>query len=496
MRTDNQNRRNASIRKTQHIPQQASEPCPSDSLQTSREERYLTELSRLKSQIADISSEREAACRKVKQLKRSLSAAKHRLRAAEEHLESCRSPLQASSSGGRLCWSWSRTVTTATVFLLLGVLASAITLRNAQSTVQAPRQPSVHVDETLNAAADDVVEPVEKDSDAENVDKDSDKDKKPPQTKKRKTRFASARSIEHRQWGPPLLLPTNKAGRTRHLFDPLVKAQQIDLLRLGFDIGEADGFKGSRTKQALNEFHSLYLSGGGLQEALSTAELATLIKSYAKLASNDAQRFHVDRGVVAAIRLSSVRTGVDFSYLMELAAAESNFNPVSKAGASSAVGLYQFTHDTWLNTVKMHGEKYGLGDYVAQIEFYVTRSGYQRPMVQDKRVYQHLLDLRMNPRVSAMMAAETVKDSLRRLTFSFDRQPARTDLYLSHFLGYDGAISFLRALDENPDAFAVELFPAAAKSNRNIFHPKVCEPRTVNEVYELFDRKFNTSRYE
>ena len=116
-------------------------------------------------------------------------------------------------------------------------------------------------------------------------------------------------------------------------------------------------------------------------------------------------------------------------------------------------------------------------------------------MVGNKALYQHLLDLRNNPRVSAMMAAETVRDNLRRLTFSFDRKPERTDLYLTHFLGQDGAISFLKALEENPDAFGVELFPAAAKSNQNIFHPKVCEPRTVNEIYQLFGRKFNTSRY-
>ena len=181
---------------------------------------------------------------------------------------------------------------------------------------------------------------------------------------------------------------------------------------------------------------------------------------------------------------------------MELAAAESNFNPVSKAVGSSATGLYQFTHDTWLNTVKTHGDKYGLGDYAAQIEYYVTRAGYQRPMVRDEAVYQHLLDLRLNPRVSAMMAAETVRDSSQRLAFSFDREPARTDLYLMHFLGYDGAISFLQALDEKPDTFAKEMFPAAAKSNKDIFHPRICEPRTVNEVYKLFEQKFNTSLYD
>ena len=166
------------------------------------------------------------------------------------------------------------------------------------------------------------------------------------------------------------------------------------------------------------------------------------------------------------------------------------------AATSSAMGLYQFTHDTWLNTLKSHGHKYGLKAYVKQIEFYVDRQGNQRPMVRDTNEYQHLMDLRKNPRISAMMVSESIKDNLQTLNFSFSRDPVKTDLYLTHFLGTKGAISFLKAMAENPDVFAVDMFPMAAKSNRDIFHPKTCKPRTVNEVYELFGRKFNTSRYD
>ena len=492
MRTDKHQWQNAPITRTPHTPDMVGQGCQASSTLThTGEDRQRAELSNLQEQIADIASERDAACRQVELLKISLANAKSRLQAAERHVDSCQSSLQSGATAGRFCWSLNRTVTTAAVFLLLGLVASATTFRNAQSTVQGASQ-SIVPGDALSTTATAAVDSVDEAADS----KSNEKKKSPPQTKKRKTRFVRAEPTVHRQWGPPLRLPDTRTAKTRHLFDPLVKAQQVDLITLGFELGEADGFKGARTEQALNEFRSLYLSGAGPSQALGPAELAIIIKNYAKLARDDAQRFNVDRGVVAAIRLSSVRTGVDFSYLMELAAAESNFDPVSRAGASSAAGLYQFTHDTWLNTIKTHGDKYGLGDYAAQIEFYVTRGGYQRPMLRDSAVYQHLLDLRMNPRVSAMMAAETVRDNRQRLAFSFDRKPERTDLYLTHFLGQDGAISFLKALDENPDAFAVELFPAAAKSNQNIFHPKVCEPRTVNEIYELFGRKFNTSRYE
>ena len=289
-------------------------------------------------------------------------------------------------------------------------------------------------------------------------------------------------------------MPETADNNQHSVFDPTVKQQQKNLQTLGFDVGKADGFKGARTRQAITEFRALYLPDSGNQ--IKDADIAVLMASYADLARSDAARFGIDHGIVAGIRLSSIRTGVDFSYLMKLAAAESNFEPKSKSATSSATGIYQFTRDTWLNTLKAHGAKYGLVDYAANIEHYVTVYGYQRPIVHNEKIYQHLLELRKNPRVSAIMAAEMVRDSEQLLTRSFDRKPRQTDLYLTHFLGNDAAITFLRSLQQSPDVHAVELFPEAANSNRNIFHPSASDPRTVDEVYALFDAKFSTRRYD
>ena len=312
---------------------------------------------------------------------------------------------------------------------------------------------------------------------------------------KKSSRTARAKKATKRQWGPSLVMP-EPADKKRHsVFDPIVKQQQENLLILGFDVGKADGFKGARTRQAIEEFRALYLPDSGKQ--LKDADLTVLMASYANLARSDAARFGIDYGIVAAIRLSSIRTGVDFSYLMKLAATESNFKPKSKSATSSATGMYQFTHDTWLNTLKTYGAKYGLvGDYASNIEHYETRYGYQRPIVRNKAMYQHLLELRKNPRLSAIMAAEMIRDSEQILTHSFERKPTQTDLYLTHFLGTDGAITFLRSLEQSPEAHAVELFPEAASSNRDIFHPTSSAPRTVDEVYALFGEKFNTSRFD
>ena len=310
----------------------------------------------------------------------------------------------------------------------------------------------------------------------------------------RNTRSTWHRAVSQHQWGPLLVMPAPDKHTSDHGYEPLVKAQQESLLILGFDIGKADGHKGAHTQQAIAEFRALYLNDSAVQ--LEDAALAVVMDNYANLARSDAARFGIDHGVIAAIRLSSVRTGVDFAYLMKLAATESNFKPASEAATSSAAGLYQFTRDTWLNTLKTHGAKYGLlADYAAKIEYKETRSGYQKPVVGNDKLYQHLLALRKNPRLSAIMAAETMRDSQQTLSQLLNREPTETDLYMSHFLGTDAASTFLTSLQQNPGANAAELYPEAAQSNSDIFHQEPGEPRTLNDVYAYFAEKFNILRY-
>ena len=301
------------------------------------------------------------------------------------------------------------------------------------------------------------------------------------------------------RWGPPLLIPDTAAEQPAGavLFDPQVKELQTDLMTLGFNIGQlnADGLHGPQTQRALEEFQVLYLPLTGLAETPGDAQLAAAVSQYAAQAREDEQQFKVDSGVLAAIRLGSLRTGVEFSFLMELAAVESTFDPSSRASGSSAAGLYQFKGSTWLDAVRIHGPKYGIGEYAGQVEFVVNTDGQRQPVIHDPQVARHVLDLRYNPRIAALLAAEYVRKNMRRLSYSLDREPGRTELYLSHFLGTKGAISFLRALDEAPDEIAGNIFPVAARGNRNIFHAGESKPRTVAEVYEIFSRKFNTARY-
>ena len=463
--------------------------------QKEHEELNKAELERLKLQLAETKAERNTARRAVNatamqrdSVQKEVENLKSSLAKATSRLEDIRNKEDASAAHTsphpyRSTGQWCRTTAAAVSVFAVSFLITTVIFHDAQSNVKNNDQPEASAVNALETAQ------------LVSGEHQSASDKKPPpRSGKGKTRFARVKAATERQWGPSLLMPKPDAAKPHSAFDPLVKEQQEYLRTLGFDLGKADGFKGARTRQALAEFRALYLPDSTRQ--LQGADFVAIMRNYANLARSDADRFGMDRGVVAAIRLSSVRTGVDFSYLMKLAATESNFEPASKSKASSATGMYQFTRDTWLNTLKTHGAKYGLADYAAKIEYYVTRGGYRRPVVRDKSVYQHLLELRKNPRISAMMAAESVQDNQQKLAYSFEREPTQTDLYLTHFLGANGAVTFLKSLEQNPGVFAVDIFPEAARSNRGIFHPKVCNPRTVDEVYELFGEKFSTRRYD
>jgi len=467
----------------------------SSGLQKEHEEFNKAELERLKLQLAETKAERDTVRRAVSatamqrdSVQKEVEHLKSSLAKATSRLEDIRNKENASAAhtSPHTCRStgqWFRTTAAAVSVFSVAFLITTVIFHDAQSNVKKNGQPE--------AAAVNALETAQLVS----GERQSASGKKPPpRSGKGKTRFARVKAATQRQWGPSLLMSKPDAVKPHSVFDPLVKEQQEYLRTLGFELGKADGFKGARTRQALAEFRALYLPDSTRQ--LQGADFVAIMRNYANLARSDADRFGMDRGVVAAIRLSSVRTGVDFSYLMKLAAAESNFEPTSESKASSATGMYQFTRDTWLNTLKTHGAKYGLADYAAKIEYYVTRGGYRRPVVRDKSVYEHLLALRKNPRISAMMAAESVRDNQQKLAYSFEREPTQADLYLTHFLGTDGAITFLKSMEQNPGVFAVDIFPEAARSNRSIFHPKVCNPRTVDEVYELFGKKFSTRRYD
>jgi len=190
------------------------------------------------------------------------------------------------------------------------------------------------------------------------------------------------------------------------------------------------------------------------------------------------------RGVVeAAIQRAANVTGVDFGFLMKTAGRESGMNPQAKAPTSSAAGLFQFVEQTWLSTLKQHGSKYGYARYADLI----SRGSDGRYHVGGSEARQAVMDLRLDPHASSLMAGELASDHAAYLKGRTGRQPTAGELYAAHFLGPQGSARLIEAVESTPGASAVSLFPDAARANKSIFY-RDGRPASVAQVYANLTR--------
>lgn len=191
--------------------------------------------------------------------------------------------------------------------------------------------------------------------------------------------------------------------------------------------------------------------------------------------------------VAAHIRDAAQATGVSFEYLLAQANQESRLNPEAKSSKSSAMGLFQFTSGTWMEMVKLHGADHGLEQYSDAI----VKGADGRWTVKDKALKKEILDLRKDPRLSALMAAEYAKDNEQVLESKLGRQVSTQDLYLAHFLGAGGALKVLKGRHEpDTDQQPAEL-AGAAQANPDVFmDPASGEQRSLASVYSAVEKRF------
>lgn len=161
--------------------------------------------------------------------------------------------------------------------------------------------------------------------------------------------------------------------------------------------------------------------------------------------------------VRAAIQRAAQATGVDFSLLVETARRESAFNPSAKAGTSSATGLFQFIESTWLDMVRRHGGRHGLGAEAAALQ-----NG------ADADTRRQILSLRTDPELSARMAGELARENASALQARLGRAPNAGELYAAHVLGPAGAGRLIEAA-ANGAPSAAAIFPREAAANRGLF---------------------------
>ena len=101
------------------------------------------------------------------------------------------------------------------------------------------------------------------------------------------------------------------------------------------------------------------------------------------------------------------------------------------------------------------------------------------------------LVLRLDPELSALMAAAYTKDHARKLRRLLGREATHAELYLAHFLGSGGAAKFLRSWRADRDQAAHLLFPKAARANRPIFFTRSGTARSLDQVRALIEGKLS-----
>lgn len=205
---------------------------------------------------------------------------------------------------------------------------------------------------------------------------------------------------------------------------------------------------------------------------------------------------NVPRWIVETILRASEVTDVDPVYMMALADKESSFLPDSKARTSSAEGLFQFISSTWLEVVHKFGEKHGLQAEAQAIQ--VVGGQYTVP---DDAMREAILDLRRDPYLSALMAAEMKKRDRELMERRLGRSISRSEFYLAHFFGVNSASKFVSLLDDKPKQSAPRVFPAAARANKSLFYAKKGRKTrhlTVSEVFDKIDEMIDKriERYE
>ena len=182
--------------------------------------------------------------------------------------------------------------------------------------------------------------------------------------------------------------------------------------------------------------------------------------------------------LIALVAREGIGAGMDPSYLVRLADRESHFDPFAESSTSTAAGLFQFTDNTWLCSLREFGPGLGL---VGSDQIWRDRRGVCKASAPDERA--RLLALRSDARLSTRVAAAFSLRNYRVLSAELGRRPTRTELYLLHFFGEETGLRFLQTYHANPNASALSLAKAGALANREIFFDGSAGSRSVKEVF-------------
>ena len=191
--------------------------------------------------------------------------------------------------------------------------------------------------------------------------------------------------------------------------------------------------------------------------------------------------------IAMALSLAANVTGADYDYLVKTAARESNFQVQAQAKTSTARGLFQFHRRDLVaapsrKTVRVSGSATSPREYSRRVA--------GRYYVPNKTERKNILNLRNDPKVSALLAGAYTKRNGEALEEGIGRKPTAGELYMAHFLGARDAVRLIKMAHSQPHRRADRSFAAAAKANRRIFYDGR-RARTAREVYRILSAKYD-----
>ena len=134
------------------------------------------------------------------------------------------------------------------------------------------------------------------------------------------------------------------------------------------------------------------------------------------------------------------------------------------------------------------GAQHGLAREAAEIE-----GPDDKPFVADPRERAHILSLRDDPYLSALIAAEMLNHDGGQIARSIGRDLTEGETYLTHFLGPQDATLFMEKVVDQPKLTAAKLLPKPAHANKPIFFARGrAKPLSVAAVHDKFEAMMGT----